>query len=388
MTSHGPQVRPRSGLPEGFLDIFHVAQLPSTHPEAFINRSGKAIRRTQQQGFLCFGQYKKGYPTIPLKAFFTILIDDNFSDDRNILILDVYDHHSDRVIGKRLITRKDFPHTGEFSLFEFDFTPPGPDANMEFRIFYMGWAYVLADKIAIVDPARASVQRPSDIPRFHHVHQLPKQQAYCSGHDELCIPSMAREQIAKARGKVIGGNFQNDRFTPTPNGGIEFTLSLDTSRRYYVAFDLEGNIPNQYLGDLNGGKVFPFTIHDIDGNYCLSFQRMYSTYRGGSRFRVLLSDRPDPVEDGAAWLVTSPDISGDYTMRHWGEERHHIEIHVHGRRCQLRIDDFVSKWAQAPYPIGGQRQVHVVLGNREPRYYGAGQAALTQFVRFKVGYFD
>ena len=154
MASNGRPIRPRGGsrgrprsdasvqgnsdLPEGFLDIFPVAQLPSTHPEAYVEHGGKAIQRTEQQGFLCFGQYKKGYPTIPLKAFFSILIDDNSSDDRNILILDVYDHQIDRVIGKRLITRKDFPNAGEFSLFEFDFTPPGPDANMEFRIYYMG----------------------------------------------------------------------------------------------------------------------------------------------------------------------------------------------------------------------------------------------------------
>jgi hypothetical protein len=127
-------------LPEGFLDVFSIAKLPSLHPGVFVERGGKAIHPTEEHGFFCFGQYKKGYPTIPLQAIFSILIANNTKDDRNIFILDVYDHHSDRVIGKRVITRKDFAKANEFCLFTFDFTPPSPDANMEFRIYYMGHA--------------------------------------------------------------------------------------------------------------------------------------------------------------------------------------------------------------------------------------------------------
>ena len=151
-------------LPEGFLDVFSVAELPSTHAGAFVERGGKAIRSTDQQGFLCFGQYQQGYPVIPLQAVFSILIDNNTKDDCNIFILDVYDHHSDRVIGKRVITRKDFERANAFCLFTFDFTPPGPQANMEFRIYYMGHGSVLADKIAVIDPTRIYVTDPSQIP--------------------------------------------------------------------------------------------------------------------------------------------------------------------------------------------------------------------------------
>lgn len=139
---------------EGFLDIFSVAELPSTHPGAIVEQGGKAIHTTAEQGFLCFGQYKQGYPVMPLQAVFSILIDNNTEDDRNILILDVYDHHSDRVIGKRVITRRDFAKANEFCLFTFDFMPPSQQANMEFRIYYMGHAYVVANKIAVIDPAK------------------------------------------------------------------------------------------------------------------------------------------------------------------------------------------------------------------------------------------
>jgi hypothetical protein len=151
-------------LPDGYFDIFDVSQLPSTHQGAYVERGGKAIRTTTDQGFLCFGQYKRGYPLIPLQAVFSILIDNNTGDDRNILILDVYDHHSDRIIGKQLLTRKDFPKANEFCVFSFDFTPPSQDANMEFRIYYMGYAYILANKIAVIDPAKISIHDASEIP--------------------------------------------------------------------------------------------------------------------------------------------------------------------------------------------------------------------------------
>jgi hypothetical protein len=143
-------------LPPGYLDIFRVADLPSAHPAVFLERGGKAIRATNHQGLLCFGQYRKGYPTIPLRVIFSALIDNNTADDCSILLLDVYDRHTDTVLVKTLITRKDFPKANEFCLFPLDFTPPDVEAEMEFRMYYMGAAYVLVDTITVVDPAQIS----------------------------------------------------------------------------------------------------------------------------------------------------------------------------------------------------------------------------------------
>lgn len=167
----------QKSLSNGFLDVFTVAQLPSTHPKAFIEQGGKAIRTTTEQGFLCYGQYKKGYPLMPLQAVFSILIDNNTTDDRYILIIDVYDHNSDRVIGKQVISRKDFPKANEFCLFSFDFTPPSSQANMEFRIYYMGFAYVRANKITVIDPAKVSRSQVSESPAIVIESVPPKPEA-------------------------------------------------------------------------------------------------------------------------------------------------------------------------------------------------------------------
>lgn len=160
-------------LPDGFWDVFQVATLPSTHRGAFVERGGKAIKATTEQGFLCFGQYREKYPQQPLQAVFSILIDNHTADDRYILFVDVYDHHSDRVIGKRLISRKDFPAANTFCLFTFDFTPPSAQARMEFRIFYLGYAYICADKIAIIDPARVQIRDASQLPQIEVTPATP-----------------------------------------------------------------------------------------------------------------------------------------------------------------------------------------------------------------------
>lgn len=140
-------------LPEGYYDLFDVAALPTTHPEAFNEKGGRAVRATLNQGFLCFGQYTS-YPTIPLQAAFSVMIDNNTVDERAVLEIDVYNSTNNQVIVKRQITRRDFQLAGEFSVFKLEFTPPSSGAKLEFRIKYLGGAYVVADKIAIVDPAK------------------------------------------------------------------------------------------------------------------------------------------------------------------------------------------------------------------------------------------
>lgn len=151
-------------LPTGFLNVAHAATLSSTHPGVFLEQGGKAIRVTSEQGYLCCGLYCENYPQRPLQAMFSLLIDNNTADDQYILFVDIYDHRSQRVVGKRLITRKNFPKANERCLFAVDFTPPSPQANMEARVLYMGHSYVRLDKIAIIDPAKTAVTQPADIP--------------------------------------------------------------------------------------------------------------------------------------------------------------------------------------------------------------------------------
>ncbi len=238
---------------EGFLDIFRVATLPSTHPGAFVERGGKAIHATTEQGFLCYGQYKKNYPQKPLKALFSIFIDNNTADDRNILILDVYDHHSDRVIGKEVITRKDFKKVNEFCVFEFDFTPPSDNANMEFRIFYMGWAYILADKIAVIDPAEVTITDASQIPDSLKASGSPSSSsseddnnAELEGELVLFDPLTDGKSVAST---VNGGQFTPDGYRVETNFHGYLVYETDIVGNIGLEFDAKGYIDREDCSD-------------------------------------------------------------------------------------------------------------------------------------------
>ena len=88
-------------LPEGFLDIFYASELLSLHPKARNEHGSKVIDATPETGYLCYGQYREGYPVKPLQAVFEISIEDNSKNDQACLVLDVYNHHNDRVLAKK-----------------------------------------------------------------------------------------------------------------------------------------------------------------------------------------------------------------------------------------------------------------------------------------------
>ncbi|PID57429.1 hypothetical protein CSB45_07880 [candidate division KSB3 bacterium] len=132
-------------LPEEYA----VVDLPSSHPKVILDQSGKAIRDTDTQGYLCAGPGKRGYPDQLLRATFSIQIDNNSKNDDYVLLLDAYDRLQDQVLAIRVVTRKDFSKHNTFCKFELPFTPPSTGARVDFRIFYMGSASIIADTITV-----------------------------------------------------------------------------------------------------------------------------------------------------------------------------------------------------------------------------------------------
>lgn len=252
---------------DGFLDVFRIANLPSTHPGATVEPNGKMIRTTQEQGFLCYGQYKKGYPVKPLKALFSIQIDNNTIDDRNILILDVYDHHSDRVIGKEIITRKDFAKANQFCLFTFDFKPPSAEANMEFRIYYMGHASVLADKIAVIDPADCQITEASQIPNALSTKILTDPSVEI-GATSISGKLMVADSLKNGRtvGVVNGGQFTPDGYRITTNFQGYLVYETGITGNIGVEFTAKGYLDREECTD---SKLVVLLMYDAprDANW-------------------------------------------------------------------------------------------------------------------------
>ena len=405
----------KNNLPSGFVDVFDVTLLPTDLAGAFLEPDGRAILATYEQGFLCFGQYAKDYPGNPLRAVFRVLIDNNTADNNDILILDVYNRLTGSVLAKRVIARRDFLNAQEFSLFTLDFIPPTGQYELEFRMYYLGGAYILANKIAVINPAQVSMIQvetelghsvesqtepvggisadptpvPTQVPTPAPTSTpapAPSNSDYCTGNEILCLAEMTAKTVAQSGGSMTGGSFANRQYLSTSNGGIVFPITLDIGRSISIEFELEGNIANWQRSEHSGGKVSLLTLEGSGNYYYMALQRMPEEYRGGGVFRIILGDRKNILDQGGAFLITHAALAGAYSMENWGSEPHEFKVLLDGNRCQLNIDSFSSNFAAAPYSISGQRRINLVIGNREPGALGRGEGAVTRFNKFKVQY--
>ncbi len=397
-------------LPDGIIDLFDVPLLPTTLTGATLERGGRAISASQEQGFLCYGQYRTDYPGIPLRAVFSVLIDNHTANDEDILVLDIYDYVNNKILAQQKVARRDFLQAYEYSIFEIDFIPPVGQSALEFRIYSFGRAYICANKIAIINPAQISTANIIDIIKMEsdtggssgtppvESTLIPtatpepgfdgsqEDSGYCTGNEILCLPEMTEPLVAQYSGTIWGGSFQNGQYLSSPNGGIIVPLTINVERAFTIEFEIEGNIANWRRAEHAGGKVSLLTLEGIGNDYYAALQRMPEEYRGGGIFRLILGDCQDILDRGGAFLMTHASLAGAYSMGNWGTEPHKFKIVFDGNRCQMDIDSYQSNFSSAPYSISGQRQINLVIGNREPEAFSRGEGAITRFRRFKIQY--
>jgi hypothetical protein len=229
----------------------------------------------------------------------------------------------------------------------------------------------------VIDPSKTTVdQLPA------RIEDSPQSKPFCQGNELLCLDKFDSATVKQKGGILHGGTFDKGTFTPSNQGGIEFLFNLDVGRNYVVEMEIEGNIANVNANEESGGKVALFDMEsENSGPYNLQFQRMEAEYRGGGRFRVILGTADT---NQSAFLITTADLSGEYSMKNWGNEPHALKIEASGTRCRLTIDKYVSKWVPVPTPLSGAQEVFIMIGNRAQRY--SNQHAITRFKRFRVGY--
>lgn len=138
-----------------YLKVFQADETEATHPNVNTENGQKSIRATTTQGYLCQSPPISDYPNKPLEANFRVFIDNNTYDDAVILILDVIDLEQDKIIQKIAVTRKAFPKAKAFNLLKLPFTPPR-GSRISLRAYYFGYAYVVLDKIALLDPSETT----------------------------------------------------------------------------------------------------------------------------------------------------------------------------------------------------------------------------------------
>ena len=125
---------------------------------------------TEIEAILCSGNYVMNLPIIPLQAVFSLWFDTagyetDGTDVKHVVALDSYDSDSKQTLSQRRLTQADFflpvLDPVQKRLFRLDFTPPSPDAILEFRIYYNGSnRCLIADKIFVIDPAKVQLVFP------------------------------------------------------------------------------------------------------------------------------------------------------------------------------------------------------------------------------------
>jgi len=113
----------------------------SYHSSGSANGSGWNIWATGQYTNLTYGPYVGGLPAGHLNATFTLLVDNNTTDDNKLIDVDVYRNSDQRTFARMTITRKQFnaANTSQRFTLPFDYDGQG---QLEFRVFVYGDAYI------------------------------------------------------------------------------------------------------------------------------------------------------------------------------------------------------------------------------------------------------
>ena len=319
-----PSPQPEPDAQEGVLDVFEVSKLSATHPDVFRDKGGKAIKATTVQGFLAYGQYTTGYPSKLLEVYFHIFIDNNTADNRRIVTLDVYDSFQQKLLAHAFISRRQFPKAGAFNLFKLSFTPV-KQSKLEFRIYYNGWSYVAADRIAVVDPQKIQLRTSEDL------LALSPEPGGTGGPlppitEKIFISESLKDNTSK--GHINGGSW-------TPSG-VRFSggdgyigYKIPTTPQGFIEFSARGFIP----AELHGGTEYKGVLLTMwDGGAGYSYENAPFIYE--LRKYGYIEGRPDAsdtlwfkIKSNGQWTenhynVLSWDRNKTYRFRvEWGEGR-------------------------------------------------------------------
>lgn len=103
-------------------------------------------------GYMSFGPYATNWgSSANTSVVFELAVDNHITDDSHILILDVFDASTGKVLKQLNVTRKQFkaPFQAQSFVLPVDLTGLAGH-SMEARVFWRGNSYVLLKKIVVV----------------------------------------------------------------------------------------------------------------------------------------------------------------------------------------------------------------------------------------------
>lgn len=103
------------------------------------------------QGMMCYGPYTTVIPPGPMDGVFQLMIDNNTSDNANVVYIDVNDATTGQVLASATITRRQFTGTYTYQLFHLNFAPSGWNHQIELRTYYYDTAYIKEGLVGVAE---------------------------------------------------------------------------------------------------------------------------------------------------------------------------------------------------------------------------------------------
>ena len=105
--------------------------------------------------FMVYGPYDTSLPTGPNTASYRMKIDNNTANNNAVVSIDVRDNTNGAILASQTITRQQFSIAGDWVTFALPFTLATAGHALEFRVYWMGGAYIKVDWVGVDRSAAA-----------------------------------------------------------------------------------------------------------------------------------------------------------------------------------------------------------------------------------------
>lgn len=153
------QLLPSFSTPAQTQDLILLTAAPARW-EAEGSSISHGTGRPEGDGWLCqagidapnqhmvYGPYDTSLPAGPNVAIFRMKTDNNTANDDALVIVDVRDATTGAGLASKNITRKQFSVAGDYVDFPVSFTLPADGHAVEFRVYWLGGAYIKVDSVS------------------------------------------------------------------------------------------------------------------------------------------------------------------------------------------------------------------------------------------------
>lgn len=104
------------------------------------------------QGHMVYGPYESRLPFAPLRAWFSLLVDNNSANNDPLMNVDIYDATAGQIVASRVIRRGEFSGAQQWQWFHLDFDWRYRNGHqLETRVYTYGKSYIKLNQVLVRD---------------------------------------------------------------------------------------------------------------------------------------------------------------------------------------------------------------------------------------------